>query len=511
MYYVLFLFISISVFGQTTTNLVKKVSISNFSNYKTNPDSKMQENIYKSLSNRFKENGYTVDQLTESSLEKKLATAKANGSSFLIDGYYKKTSGENLNIFVQIYNTENGKLIDAFNQSPESLPELGQITLDKSEMTITDDKAIEDMSKKVFTRIRANPKRLENRENINEYVAQAPIGNEMNIPIPQEDVQKASEDVFKLLSEDNSISIVSKRVGQSESVDRTSAIVSVISRSRIVDSGARNLADILKSVPGLEVFYDQFGFYKVALRGIRSKSGMLLMIDGHRMNNFYDGSTFIDIRADAIEKVEIIRGPGSSVHGTNALVGVINVVTRDLGSGKNSQGVFSTRAGSFNTFEPTAFYSRKIGESDWRFTTYAGSYQSDRQQNRIPYDDSCARTTPTAGQPFGGLSNACSNPGYTVLPLYASPWVKTNDQKRQNNLFLKLQNGRDGFYITGKVLNETRGPNMGEIATVTPSSELNFNFMNGAMGINKLNITEKLLISGKVYGDSYARRDDIQV
>ena len=131
--------------------------------------------------------------------------------------------------------------------------------------------------------------------------------------------EETTEENFFKLEED--ISIVSKRVGQSESVSKTSAIVSVYNRQKIADSGARNLADILKQAPGVEISYDQFGSYKVAFRGVLSRSGVLMLLDGHRINNFYDGSTFLDIRADAIEKVEIIRGPGSSIHGTNAFVG----------------------------------------------------------------------------------------------------------------------------------------------------------------------------------------------
>ncbi|HMV45125.1 MAG TPA: Plug domain-containing protein, partial [Leptospiraceae bacterium] len=64
------------------------------------------------------------------------------------------------------------------------------------------------------------------------------------------------EDFFKL---EESISIVSKRVGESEKTSKTSAIVSVYNRQTISDMGARNLADILKQVPGIEILYDQFG------------------------------------------------------------------------------------------------------------------------------------------------------------------------------------------------------------------------------------------------------------
>ena len=178
------------------------------------------------------------------------------------------------------------------------------------------------------------------------------------LEVKSEETETKEEDFFKL---EEDISIVSKRVGQSESVSKTSAIVSVYNRQKISDSGARNLADILKQTPGVEISYDQFGSYKVAFRGVLSRSGVLMLLDGHRINNFYDGSTFLDIRADAIEKVEIIRGPGSSIHGTNAFVGVINVITRSSSKGDKSGGHISSRLGQHNTFEPTAYYNLKMG------------------------------------------------------------------------------------------------------------------------------------------------------
>lgn len=303
------------------------------------------------------------------------------------------------------------------------------------------------------------------------------------------------EDFFKL---EEDISIVSKRVGQSESVSKTSAIVSVYNRQKIADSGARNLADILKQAPGVEVSYDQFGSYKVAFRGVQSRSGVLMLLDGHRINNFYDGSTFLDIRADAIEKVEIIRGPGSSIHGTNAFVGVINVVTRSAAKGDKTGGHVSSRLGQYNTFEPTAYYNLKMGE-DWKLSTYAGYYESARPQVHLPYDQSC--TSP--GIRTGGCNTT----------LFAQPiatYNKTNDRKKQTNVFISASKG-ESFYIKGKMIREERGPNVGELGFVTPDSQLGFNLLTADIGTEKIAVTQTISLSARVYTDSYLRKDEIQV
>lgn len=315
------------------------------------------------------------------------------------------------------------------------------------------------------------------------------------LEVKSEETETKEEDFFKL---EEDISIVSKRVGQSESVSKTSAIVSVYNRQKISDSGARNLADILKQTPGVEISYDQFGSYKVAFRGVLSRSGVLMLLDGHRINNFYDGSTFLDIRADAIEKVEIIRGPGSSIHGTNAFVGVINVITRSSSKGDKSGGHISSRLGQHNTFEPTAYYNLKMG-GGWNLSTYVGHYESTRPQVHLKHDSSCTESRLT--------SSGCNA---TTIALPYAYYNKTNDRKKQTNLFISANKG-DTFYIKGKMIREERGPNVGELGILTPNSQLGFTLLTADIGTKKIVISEKISLSARLYGDTYLRRDEIEV
>jgi len=132
----------------------------------------------------------------------------------------------------------------------------------------------------------------------------------------------------------------------SQRSDEAPASVTVISRDDIKSFGYRTLADVLSSVRGFYITSDRI--YKYAgVRGF-SPSGdyndrLLVMIDGYRINdNIYDsgsvGSEF-PLDLDLVEKIEIIRGPGSSLYGSNALFGVINVITRkgaDLGGAEAS-------------------------------------------------------------------------------------------------------------------------------------------------------------------------------
>lgn len=113
------------------------------------------------------------------------------------------------------------------------------------------------------------------------------------------------------------------------------ASISVITAEEFHRFGWRTLADALRSVRGLYVTYDRAYSY-VGIRGFQRvgdfNSRILLLIDGYRVNdNIFDqaflGGEF-PVDPDLIERVEIIRGPSSSVYGGNALFGVINVITK---------------------------------------------------------------------------------------------------------------------------------------------------------------------------------------
>ncbi|HNF16921.1 MAG TPA: TonB-dependent receptor, partial [Leptospiraceae bacterium] len=491
-----FLLLTPSVYSQELSDFSKKAVISGFEAYKSVPNEKTAASIYAGMEEQLKSSGMRLEKAVGSTLKERLEYAKKNGAGYLIEGYYRKSEDGTLNIYGQIYDPQTGRLIDAFNRTYD-FPELGNLKLDKKEMGSSDEKIIEEFSQKTVKRILTNPKRTERRENINDFVASQPIGKDMKIEVPPEDVAKASEEVFRIIGEDNSISIVSKRVGQSETAGKTSAIVTVLSKQKIQDSGARNLADLLKQVPGIEVFYDQFGYYKASFRGVRSKSGVLLLLDGQRINNFYDGSTFLDLRADAIEKVEIIRGPGSSVHGTNAFVGVINVVTRSSFEGKSFTQV-STRVGAENTLEPSVFFGSRIDEN-WKVSGYAEKFASDRRRTHLKNDSTCNSDS------WSKLN--CSG---TVLPLPLNSGITTNDRKDQTNLFLNVDR-KDNFFLKGKAVQEKRGPHVGEIGQVVPESEIGFRLFLGSVGFQKIEITDNLSISAKLYGDMYERKDDIQV
>ncbi len=143
------------------------------------------------------------------------------------------------------------------------------------------------------------------------------------------------------------------------------AFVTVVTAEEIQKYGYRTLADILRSVPGFYVIYDRNYTY-VGVRGL-SRPGdynarILFLLDGHRVNDtIFDGAlvgTEFPVDVDLMERIEIVRGPSSSVYGAGAFVAVINVITK-RGRDLNSVEV-STEAGSWNSYKERASYGKRF-------------------------------------------------------------------------------------------------------------------------------------------------------
>lgn len=121
-----------------------------------------------------------------------------------------------------------------------------------------------------------------------------------------------------------------------QKVSEAPASITVITADEIKIYGYRNLADILSSVRGLYISNDR-NYEYVGVRGFNRpgdyNSRILLLVDGNRVNDAnYDtasiGQEFF-LNIDLIKRIEIVRGPGSSIYGSNAFFGVINVITKN--------------------------------------------------------------------------------------------------------------------------------------------------------------------------------------
>jgi outer membrane cobalamin receptor len=108
-------------------------------------------------------------------------------------------------------------------------------------------------------------------------------------------------------------------------------IMSIVTSEEIRLSGARDLIDVLRLVPGFDVSHDVQLVLGVSLRGAWANEGkVLFLLDGQPLNDLLYQTVPLGnhIPVDAIERIEIIRGPGSAIYGGSAEYGVINIITQ---------------------------------------------------------------------------------------------------------------------------------------------------------------------------------------
>lgn len=150
-----------------------------------------------------------------------------------------------------------------------------------------------------------------------------------------------------------------------QKVTEAPSSVTIITADEIRKYGYRTLADILRSVTGFFVTYDRNYSY-VGIRGFNRpgdyNSRVLLLVDGHRLNdNNYDQAglgTEALVDVDLIDRVEIIRGPSSSLYGTNAFFGVINILMK---RGRDIKGVeVSSEVGSYDSYKGRVTYGNRF-------------------------------------------------------------------------------------------------------------------------------------------------------
>ncbi len=179
------------------------------------------------------------------------------------------------------------------------------------------------------------------------------------------DVQAASADLTEMSIEQlASVSVFSASRFEQKATEAPSSI-SVVTSDEIRKYGHRTLSDILKSVRGFYTSYDR-NYAALGVRGFSPPGDLntriLLMVDGHRINDgIYESATvgteFI-LDVDLIERVEIVRGPSSSLYGSNAFFGVVNVITRQGAAVGGAE--ISGEAGSFKSYKGRATYGNRF-------------------------------------------------------------------------------------------------------------------------------------------------------
>jgi iron complex outermembrane receptor protein len=213
---------------------------------------------------------------------------------------------------------------------------------------------------------------------------------------PPLDLANASlEDLLKV-----QITSVSKK---DQALFKVAAAVFVISQDDIRRSGAFNIPDVLRMVPGVNVARVDANTWAISIRGFNTRYSdkVLVLIDGRSVYTpsfsgvYWDQQ---DVPLEDVERIEVIRGPGGTVWGANAMNGVINIITKSskatlgnlitagTGSEESAEGLIQHggKAGTAGTYRAFGRYSNtesstltngELGHDAWH--NFHGGFRSD--------------------------------------------------------------------------------------------------------------------------------------
>ncbi len=177
---------------------------------------------------------------------------------------------------------------------------------------------------------------------------------------------------------DNVSEIATKK---SLNVDYLPSVVTVIDGQTFLDAGIQTLAEALDMLPGIQMQTSPMGYTTTTVRGLKMPNAYLsdkikILIDGVAINNEVSGSShfYMDFPMQLVEKIEVLRGPGSTVYGAGAFYGTVNIITK-LGSSTKENQLF-LGAGSYQY--RTAGTNLNTSAGDWKLFTDGYYKQNDK-------------------------------------------------------------------------------------------------------------------------------------
>lgn len=162
--------------------------------------------------------------------------------------------------------------------------------------------------------------------------------------------------------------VTASRYGQAP-LDSPSS-VTILTDEDIRLGGATTVPDLLRRVVGVDVMGMTASQPDLSIRGFNRElsNKVLVLVDGRSAYLDFLGTVFwpsLPISLDEIERIEIIRGPGSAIYGANAMTGVINIITRPPGQGRTQVHV---AAGYPALVQGTALADGRSGRTAWRLS-----------------------------------------------------------------------------------------------------------------------------------------------
>jgi iron complex outermembrane receptor protein len=231
---------------------------------------------------------------------------------------------------------------------------------------------------------------------------------------------------------------------QSSTVGKSPTAIFVITPEMIARSAANNIPDVLRMAPGVQVAQIDADKWAISIRGFNNlyAGKLLVQIDDRQVySQFFSGVIWSnqDVVLQDVERIEIIRGPGATVWGSNAVNGVINIITKPA---KDTQGwlVVGGAGTEWRDFS-TIRYGGQVGD-DFHWRAYGKQFEVDdgifpgggdddwREQRggfRSEWTPSCDDTFTAEGDVFDSNSDNAQTFAFPTPPFVATPRFNSHD------------------------------------------------------------------------------------
>ncbi len=184
--------------------------------------------------------------------------------------------------------------------------------------------------------------------------------------LPYSEAATEPGELFEMSLEELMELEVSIATGNNKALSKAPAAVTVVTAEDLKKTGATNAIEALESVPGVHVRFNR-AFYTpfIQIRGTNTNQ-VLLMVNGVSMRSLtsaWPQDTFWKgLSVSAVDRVEIIRGPGSALYGANASAGVVNIITKSASEVKQSEA--GVRLGSYDSHTVWGQHGTTLNEMD---------------------------------------------------------------------------------------------------------------------------------------------------
>jgi outer membrane receptor for ferrienterochelin and colicin len=227
--------------------------------------------------------------------------------------------------------------------------------------------------------------------------------SETNRDLPQDLGPAAGSDDFVKPYEETVVAAARR----SQSTLEAANAITIITGEEVRLSGLQHLPDVLRRVPGAEVMALGASSFNVSFRGFnqRGANKVLVLVDGRPEYQDFLGVTLwpaFPVGVEEIDRIEVIRGPGSALYGANAMLGVVNIITRPPGTGAAAE--FSALGGTGGLGAASVVAS---GGERLKYRASAGYQQADKHS--VDYAAGRSDVASTRADPDLALRGARAN------------------------------------------------------------------------------------------------------